>query len=474
MTVHAPELAAKLAELDTARESEAFEFAARGDQAAEAKAEAKRLGDLVPELTTSRDDAERRADKSEGLVERRSNEVRYLKRRIEALTSDAGRVDSLDEEIKVLDRDNTLMRRRVNELENELAAQSARAAASAKAVDVLAERSSERDEFAAKVAELEQALDRPAGTVTPGRPLEPPSAASEMQRLTTGSATWVARRSEDWSAETRAQVEVSGDAADEREADLAGADEAEGDHTQIQPEVVESSEPTGEVPIVVVESEVVESSEPTGEVPVAESEVESFESTGEATEVVADESDSEVSEAPFVRLARVPTATDNDEVAESADDWPEIPDADEVAESADDWPETPDVDEDATAADELLDTEAEPEAIDVASSDEQDGQAISLGPDAEEPEVISLARSDAQETPSDPQFGLGDPASAVTPAPAAELFAGRKRAILPAALVPNTGPAVDFLLTQRGVTAIVDARSSCAQTGIRPSDLFDR
>jgi len=55
-----------------------------------------------------------------------------------------------------------------------------------------------------------------------------------------------------------------------------------------------------------------------------------------------------------------------------------------------------------------------------------------------------------------------------------EASSRRKRAILPADLVPNTPEAVAYLLNQPGVTAIVDARSTCGRTGIRPSELFDK
>ena len=192
------EMAEKLANLEAARESEAFEFQAREEQVAEAKAEAKRLGDLVAELTASRDGAEQRAEKSDGLVERRTNEIGYLKRRLEAVSSDAGRVDSLDDEIRTLERDNTLMRRRVTELESALQTQSAEAVASAKAVEVLAERSSERDEFAAKVAELEQTLDRSsaAHAIDRADPSDqPPGAPSEFQMLTSRVQEMGARRS---------------------------------------------------------------------------------------------------------------------------------------------------------------------------------------------------------------------------------------------------------------------------------------
>ena len=60
------------------------------------------------------------------------------------------------------------------------------------------------------------------------------------------------------------------------------------------------------------------------------------------------------------------------------------------------------------------------------------------------------------------------------PALIPEAAASRKRTILPADLVPNTPEAVAHLLNQPGVTAIVDARSTCAHTGIRPSELFER
>ena len=52
--------------------------------------------------------------------------------------------------------------------------------------------------------------------------------------------------------------------------------------------------------------------------------------------------------------------------------------------------------------------------------------------------------------------------------------ATRKRMVLPADMEPNTPMAVSYLLNQPGVSAIVDARSTCGRTGIRPSELFDR
>lgn len=50
----------------------------------------------------------------------------------------------------------------------------------------------------------------------------------------------------------------------------------------------------------------------------------------------------------------------------------------------------------------------------------------------------------------------------------------RQRLVLPAAIEPNTLEAVEYLMGQPGVTAIVDARSTCSRTGIRPSELFEK
>ena len=50
----------------------------------------------------------------------------------------------------------------------------------------------------------------------------------------------------------------------------------------------------------------------------------------------------------------------------------------------------------------------------------------------------------------------------------------RRRLVLPAAIQPDTPEAVEYLLGAPGVVVIVDARSFCGRTGIRPSELFDR
>ena len=79
------------------------------------------------------------------------------------------------------------------------------------------------------------------------------------------------------------------------------------------------------------------------------------------------------------------------------------------------------------------------------------------------------------EQPDEPQTLVADPVAAVpTPSLASHASDVRKRTILPADMVPNTPEAVAFLLNQPGVIAIVDARSTCGRTGIRPSELFDR
>lgn len=74
-----------------------------------------------------------------------------------------------------------------------------------------------------------------------------------------------------------------------------------------------------------------------------------------------------------------------------------------------------------------------------------------------------------------------EPAVVIEPAPAhgahsigSDTTAARRRIILPADFRPNTPEAIAHLLNQPGVTAIVDARSTCSRTGIRPSQLFER
>ena len=59
----------------------------------------------------------------------------------------------------------------------------------------------------------------------------------------------------------------------------------------------------------------------------------------------------------------------------------------------------------------------------------------------------------------------------------ASLFAdapSRSRMVLPPEMEPDTPAAVEYLLSQPSVTAVVDARSFCGRTGVRPSELFER
>lgn len=100
-------------------------------------------------------------------------------------------------------------------------------------------------------------------------------------------------------------------------------------------------------------------------------------------------------------------------------------------------------------------------------------------PAPEPPALVAPIEVEAGDTP---QITM-DPAALVpaaftspvqTPSLAPAFSEERKRAILPAHLEPNTPEAVAHLLNQPGVTAIVDARSTCGRTGIRPSELFER
>lgn len=348
------EVSDKLARLEAARQSESTEFEARGMQLTEAKTELKRLRDLTAELTVARDDAEQRAQKFEGLVERRANEINYLNRRIDGLNNEAGRADGLEEDLESIQRENTLLNRRVGELESALQSQTVEVEASARAVESLASATSERDEFAAKVEELERALDdrQPA----PAAPVDSPvasasvsasTASAEIQRLT--------RRVEELGTTNLYQ-------------------------------------PSAEV------------AAPAPPPPAAPS-----------------------------HAVGVPS--------------PPAPPA----------PDTPRFKLDATATA-------------TAAADRPAGS-----------DATSSFAEDLAATAQPPRFDLGDPSVTADSAPSFALtgadpssFVARQRAVLPAEITPNSDRAIEFLLSQSGVAAIVDARSCCSETGMRPSELFDR
>lgn len=101
-------------------------------------------------------------------------------------------------------------------------------------------------------------------------------------------------------------------------------------------------------------------------------------------------------------------------------------------------------------------------------------------PTAEIPQV-TIPRVPDLPPPPPPPAPVSIPEPAPVPVAVAEpepvmtgVGATRKRMVLPADMEPNTPMAVSYLLNQPGVSAIVDARSTCGRTGIRPSELFDR
>ena len=127
----------------------------------------------------------------------------------------------------------------------------------------------------------------------------------------------------------------------------------------------------------------------------------------------------------------------------------------------------------------VLDTTHLPETEQPAPEPSAPEPSAPEPPAPEPPALVAPIEVEAGDTP---QITM-DPAALVpaaftspvqTPSLAPAFSEERKRAVLPAHLEPNTPEAVAHLLNQPGVTAIVDARSTCGRTGIRPSELFER
>lgn len=367
------EVTDKLGRIEAARENETIEFEARASQLTEAKAEVKRLAGETAELIEARDDATQRANRSEGLVERRSNEISYLNRRIEALSADAGKADALNDEISDLTRSNTLLTRRVQELEVELRSQVAETEASAAAIEALAERSSERDEFAAKVAALEEELDTKgslalsASAPPPPPPPAPPTASSSADDI--ASLTERVRNLE--SPETFAT------------------------------HLVDSGEQAAPL----------DEPKPTTSEPPAKRQVAPAETLDEVA-------------SPATMIEAAPAA------GTSRSRQSNVPQFDLFA-------PVEQVDDDAPAA---------------APNFAGDLAAASTG-------VAPITNA--------PAFSFGSERGRTD-------FVARHRIVLPADTAPDSEQAIRLFLSQDNAVVIVDARSSCTQTGMRPSELFER
>jgi len=389
------EVTDKLARIEVARESETSEFEARAHQLTEAKAELKRLSGETAELVEARDDAEQRANRAEGLVERRSNEISYLNRRIEALSTDAGKADGMSDEITELSRENTLLTRRVTELETQLRTQAAESEASAAAIAALAERSSERDEFAAKVAALEQELDAQdkrsdgnAGTAgTAGTVEMPPSPAAD-----------------DIAALTERVRNLESPSSFSTHLDVESAT------TTVQPPTMQSAEP----PTIADAPET-----PPIDVDVEEPDVDPDE------DFEADE----------------PTQVEVEPVRSTPAAAP------------------------APASQPLRSRGAAPQFDLFAPSEQLDQSALSPAPQF----ATDLAATTKGEGAT-----TNAPAFSFAADPTDQRFVARRRVVLPADTPPDSEQAIRLYFSQDNAVVIVDARSSCTQTGMRPSELFER
>lgn len=429
------EVTDKLAALEAARQGEALEHQAKAAQLAEAKREVKRLTANIEELTKVRDDAEQRAVKFEGLVERRSSEVKFLNRRIQTLTDEAARSASLDSELNELRRENTLLQRKITELERKVASQTAEAAASAKAVETLVERSSERDEFAARAAELESRLSRQDAAV----------ATAAEQRVTEVMST---------TADQISRLTSRIRELEQSQTTVADAATAPG----LTPGVAQVNKPVDETATSNEDDEVQSSLG-------GRSDDHNPSSRGQ---------DAAASRPAFLDQAPLGSGLET-----SGNPAPERSRPHNVRPESLSPP-------DATS-------QKVPSPI----------AGVSVSPEAPPPPApridygqIHIPRAEAgsrsaRSESSVPRFDLfgddehvspgkeGERAQAAASRPAPDLSTvmaekERSRVPLPENVEPDTAEAAEYLLGQVGISVIVDARSCCSQTGLRPTELFRR
>jgi chromosome segregation ATPase len=382
----------KIRHLATTGHTAGHEHDVRAHELIESRAEASKLADRIKEMAKSTADADQRAEKSEALAERRSNEAGYLNRRIDALNDKVEAAGAVETEATSLGRELTLAERRITELERELATQRSEAAAAVVAVDAIARRTSDYDEVLTKNEQLRQerdkAWDAASGPVQQA-PAEPEPSADP------GS---LAQRARELSTRRANDAALAAEAAEQAAAQA----------------VAQALEESQNKPAATAEAE------------------------------------STIEGAPDAELR--------------------------------------DLDEEDVGVIEADLAELEPEHQKPANNEplaQQLVEKVSMVAGVDMP-VFELGNTNIAAglvLPRVPEFvpeEVREPAVVVEPAPAhgahiigSDTMATRKRTILPADFKPNTPEAVAHLLNQPGVTAIVDARSTCSRTGIRPSELFE-
>jgi hypothetical protein len=438
-----------LERLEAARQAEAADHDNRFHDLTDAKAEARRLAELVDDLTTTRDDAVRRADKAESKNERRGNEVNYLNRRIESLTERANESDALAAESKRLSEENALLNRRIGDLERELESQTAQALASAAAVEAIADRSAQHDDLVARIAELEEAATR--------RETAQPVAetSTELQDLAQRARSLGSQRS-------------------------SGAYEPLASNTPAPPALVPAL-PLVEAPVVeapVVEAPSIPTPPPPADAPAAPAIAVPSAADAPAppalpvveSPVVGSPADEGVElpvagiplpEAPVLDIADIPVVEYPTPAPDAGSYQAPSLAIPGMTPPAPPTPPTPEVAEPVWASD------APDKGIEAPTGA---APVLDVSAMTAPQEAVPVAEAPAPVVEPD-VAGSGSTRSS------SSLFvdaAGRSRMVLPPEMEPDTPEAVEYLLSQPSVTAIVDARSFCGRTGVRPSELFER
>jgi len=490
----------KLRHLEAARDTAASEHDSRSGELAESRAKVNKLVEEVSDHRRDAEEASARANKAEALAERRLHESGYLNRRIDAMSQKIAEAEVTAEQLAAAKRELQAAERNASDSERQIDTLKGEAAAAQAAVEAIAERTSGYDELVAKVEQLStQRNDVSPGALSPAGSgaavfeahgsAAPPAVAEEAVSLSDRAREMGSRRS--------VQVQATGSTVEPAIASIESLP---------APPVAPATNVTADAELQDLNAD---------DVSAIEADLANLTAIATADETeVAPRAEPLVDTNPQTEPESllhlpppppppppVPATTDNAEslLAPSfaASPTPEVLPRVALASSEPAPPfESAPLPEPPAAA-EQRDSTAMPVA-DLEVADLEVAAQYSTQPPAPAPasvaEAASAAEAAALATPlaaveppavevpaiSVPPPAGSETAIAAVAAPAIgtaaspELLAGatRKRAILPADLEPNTPEAVMYLLNQPGVSAIVDARSTCGQTGIRPSELF--
>jgi len=411
----------KIRHIEAERDTGAHEHEARAHELIESRAEMSKLSDRLDDMAKQTAEAHVRAEKAEALAERRANEASYLNRRIAAMTEKIEAADSFEDDANNLRRELTIAERRITDLERQLASEQSESAAARAAVETIAERTSDYDEIVATNDRLRMERDE-ASTAASGPASTATLTEAEPVTESSASASSLAERAHELSARRANEAAMAAEAAEVAAAEAAAR------------QVVDTT-------IAVDELEDLDNDD----LSIIDHDLDRFE-TPAGIPAMATE-------------AALPRVLDTTHLPETEQPAPAQP---------------------ATAQPAPAQPAPEPSAPAQPAPEPPSPEPSAPEPPAPEPPaLVAPIEVEAGDTP---QITM-DPAALVpaaftspvqTPSLAPAFSEERKRAVLPAHLEPNTPEAVAHLLNQPGVTAIVDARSTCGRTGIRPSELFER